>query len=134
MFLLYHSGSKAGEALTRCSTMIRSLVVLLAAAALAARAGGEESTEAAVAKGQRLANALCVTCHMRGNEGEKSGPSGVPGFRAVANRPNQTPEQITRWLRSVPVVMPNHHLTQDEVEALTAFIMSLLSEANAPAR
>jgi mono/diheme cytochrome c family protein len=111
-------------------TMISSLVVLLAAASGVSRAG-EEAAEV-VARGQQLADALCATCHLRGNEAEKLGASGVPGFRAVANRPNQTPEQIARWLRSVPAAMPNHHLTQDEVEALAAFIMSLRSESDAP--
>ncbi len=29
------------------------------------------------------------------------------------------------WLRSVPPMMPNHHLSQNEMEELAEFIMSL---------
>ncbi len=61
-------------------------------------------------------------------QGEKTGPAGIPGFQAVARRPNQTREAIVRWLQSVPSVMPNHHLTQDEMEDLAQFILSLRTE------
>ena len=50
---------------------------------------------------------------------------GVPGFRAVANRPNQSVEGVVAWLKSAPTMMPNHHLTQDEMYALASFILSL---------
>jgi hypothetical protein len=29
------------------------------------------------------------------------------------------------WLRSVPPMMPDHHLSQDEMQALAVFILSL---------
>lgn len=90
----------------------------LIAVAPAARAGG-------VDKGRELAAVLCAECHLNAGQGEKRGPMGVPGFAAVANRPLQTPEGIVVWLRSLPPMMPNHHLTQDEIDALAAYIMSL---------
>ncbi len=76
-------------------------------------------------KGRALADRLCARCHMNPGQGEKQGPMGVPGFRAVANRPNQSTEGIVAWLKSAPTMMPNHHLTQDEIYALASFIMSL---------
>ena len=76
-------------------------------------------------KGRELAKSLCSHCHMGEAQGEKHGPMGVPSFRAVANRPQQTEELVVRWLQSVPSMMPNHHLTQDEMQALAAFIMTL---------
>src|SRR6476620_8267183 len=76
-------------------------------------------------KGRALADRLCGRCHLNRGQGEKQGPMGVPGFRAVANRPNQTIAGIVTWLKSAPTMMPNHHLTQDEMFALAAFIMSL---------
>ena len=78
-----------------------------------------------VEKGRELAQALCAQCHLNENQGEKQGPMGVPGFAAVANRPAQTFDDILAWLKSVPPMMPNHHLTRDEMYALAAFIMSL---------
>jgi hypothetical protein len=50
---------------------------------------------------------------------------GVPGFRAVANWPGQSVEGVIAWLKSAPTMMRNHHLTQDEMYALAAFILSL---------
>lgn len=77
------------------------------------------------AKGREMAEALCARCHMNEGQGEKRGASGIPGFRAVANRPGQTEADVVNWLKSVPPMMPNHHLTQDEMYALAAFIMTL---------
>ena len=77
-----------------------------------------------VEKGRELAEALCAQCHLNKNQGEKQGP-GRAGFAAVANRPAQTFDDILAWLSSVPPMMPNHHLTRDEMYALAAFIMSL---------
>lgn len=78
-----------------------------------------------VAKGEELAKALCAECHLNPGQGEKRGPMGVPGFAAVANRPLQTFDGVVGWLKSVPPMMPDHHLTQDEMFALAAYIMSL---------
>lgn len=78
-----------------------------------------------IAKGRDLAGRMCATCHMNPGQGEKQGPSGIPGFTAVAKRPGQSHEAIVRWLRSAPPMMPDHHLTWDEADMLAAFIMSL---------
>lgn len=78
-----------------------------------------------VEKGRALATRLCSRCHMNADQGEKQGAMGVPGFNAVANRPYQSVESIVAWLQSAPKMMPNHHLTQDEMHALAAFILSL---------
>ena len=99
--------------------LIGAMILALGAALLPARARDE------VAKGRELAQVLCAECHLNEGQGEKQGPMGVPGFVAVANRPRQTLEGIVEWLKSVPPMMPNHHLTQDEMSALAAFIMSL---------
>lgn len=100
--------------------------LILAAATLAVTSGpvvwaGAED----VAKGRELAERLCAKCHLNPGQGEKAGSSGIPGFRAVANRPGQTLEGVVTWLRSVPPMMPNHRLSQDEMFALAHFIMSL---------
>lgn len=81
-----------------------------------------------VAQGRQLADALCATCHMRGNDAEKSAGSDIPGFRAVAKRPGQTQAHIVEWLLSTPPMMPNHRLTQDEAASLAAYILTLKDE------
>jgi hypothetical protein len=49
--------------------------------------------------------------------------------RALPQWPTAPRKRSTEsvWLQSVPR-MPNHHLTQDEMYALAAFIMSLRKE------
>ena len=96
--------------------------VLALSFALAAAAADD------TAKGRELAQALCAQCHLNEGQGEKQGAMGIPGFVAVANRPGQTFDGIVLWLKSVPPMMPNHHLTQDEMFALAAYIMSLRKE------
>lgn len=81
-----------------------------------------------VEKGREMAERLCAVCHMNAGQGEKSAASGVPSFRAVANRQAQTFEGVEAWLRSVPPMMPNHHLSRDEIHALASFIMSMRKE------
>src|SRR5690349_2553092 len=76
-------------------------------------------------KGHTLAVSLCAHCHMSEGQGEKRNPMEVPAFGAIANRPNQSIRGIVTWLRSVPPMMPNHHLSQDEMYDLAAFILSL---------
>ncbi|KAB2939759.1 MAG: cytochrome c [Hyphomicrobium sp.] len=97
-----------------------SVCALALLVALSPAARGDD-----VAKGEELAKALCAECHLNPGQGEKRGPMGVPGFAAVANRPLQTFDGVVGWLKSVPPMMPDHHLTQDEMFALAAYIMSL---------
>jgi len=78
-----------------------------------------------VEEGRDLAQRLCAGCHMQPGQGEKSGHSGIPSFRAVANRPGQSVDGIASWLKIAPPTMPNHHLSQEEKARLAVFIMSL---------
>ncbi|MEW5964903.1 MAG: cytochrome c [Pseudomonadota bacterium] len=99
--------------------------VLIAAAlsvnALATRHAHADDVE----RGRALAEKLCAVCHLNPGQGEKTGVDEVPGFVAVAKRKSQTFRGIVDWLKSVPPMMPDHHLTQDEMFALAAFILSL---------
>jgi cytochrome c553 len=95
---------------------IGSLVVLLVSVAASPKAAE---------KGRLLAESLCARCHMNEGQGEKRGPMGVPSFRAIANRPNQSIQGIVGWLRSAPTMMPNHRLTREEMHDLAGFILSL---------
>ena len=103
--------------------MLGSLVVLLITGAASA-----QDSE----KGRALAESLCAHCHMNEGQGEKQSPMDVPAFRAIANRPNQSMQGILTWLRSTPPMMPNHHLTQDEMYDLASFILSLRRRSDAP--
>jgi len=103
---------------------ILAIALLLPVLSGAAQAASDLKT-GDIETGRRLAERLCATCHLNPGQEEKSGPEGIPGFRAVAKRPNQRAEDIISWLESVPPMMPNHHLSRDEMLALSQFIMSL---------
>lgn len=98
---------------------------LLGAALTFGIGAGDAAVAQDVGRGRALAERLCAQCHMVPGQGEKRAANEIPGFVAVARRRNQTPEGIVAWLRSVPPMMPNHHLSQDEMYALAAFIMTL---------
>lgn len=96
-------------------------VIVGVAAGLAADSASADDAE----HGRELAERLCAVCHLNPGQGEKHAANEVPGFVAVANRPGQTLRGIVDWLKSVPPMMPNHHLTQDEMFALAEYILSL---------
>lgn len=102
----------------------RALAMLVAGFIATTTAVARPASEA-IEKGRALAERMCAVCHMNQGQGEKVGPRGIPSFQAVANRPSQRIETVITWLRSVPPMMPDHHLTQDEIEILAEFIMSL---------
>jgi cytochrome c553 len=114
------SGRKWGPARPLLGTAVGAAILwgLLLGAGIAAASEGAE-------KGRALAERLCARCHMAPGQGEKRGVNDIPGFGAVAQRRGQTTEGIVLWLRSIPPMMPNHHLSQDEMFALAEFIMTL---------
>lgn len=105
--------------------MRRKLLTTLALSFLVVVLHTTSAADEEIAQGHAMAERLCSVCHMNPGQGEKTGPSGIPSFRAVANRPAQTREGVEAWLESVPPMMPNHNLTHEEIRVLAAFIMSL---------
>lgn len=120
------------KAATRAMRRPRALVqVFLAMAVTAAGvlAGTQARADEETERGRALAEKLCAVCHLNPGQGDKTGPGTIPGFAAVAKRPNQTLEGIMDWLRSVPPMMPDHHLSQDEMEAIAFYILSLQQQS-----
>ncbi len=105
--------------------LTRSIVAVLAMTGLLWPQASNWAHADEIARGELLAKRLCAVCHLNPGQGDKTSPSTVPGFVAVAKRPNQTLQGIIDWLRSIPPMMPDHHLSQDEMEALAFYIMSL---------
>lgn len=86
---------------------------------------GTAAVAAELEAGRDLAQTLCARCHLNEGQGEKTTPSEIPGFRAIASRPDASQDRIVAWLRSLPEAMPDHRLTQDEMDSLAMFILSL---------
>lgn len=120
------------NAATRAMRRPRALVQVFLAMAITAAgvlAGTQARADEETERGRALAEKLCAVCHLNPGQGDKTGPGTIPGFAAVAKRPNQTLEGIMDWLRSVPPMMPDHHLSQDEMEAIAFYILSLQQQS-----
>ena len=109
--------------------MNRELRALLAISLFLLTPHAGSAADEDLEQGRAMAQRLCAACHMNPGQGEKSGPGSIPSFKAVANRPAQTQDGVEAWLLSIPQMMPNHNLSQEESRVLAAFVMSL---RNAP--
>lgn len=105
--------------------MHRKLLAGIALSFLIFAAPATSAADEDIEQGRAMAERLCSACHMNPGQGEKAGPGGIPSFKAVANRRAQTQDGVEAWLLSVPRMMPDHNLTQEETRVLGAFIMSL---------
>jgi len=112
---------------------MRGLSVCLIAAVLlmAAPAAAQSLEELDVAKGERLARALCVNCHQVADDPSSTVIADVPGFVEVANRRAMTREKIEAYVLSPHPAMPTIQFTRDELSDISAYIMSLREEDEA---
>jgi len=85
-----------------------------------------ESVEAQ--QGRELARLWCKHCHLVEPEGSGYVQSNVPTFAEIANRPDQSAEQIKLFLVDPHPPMPNLNLSRDEIQNLATYILSLKSE------
>jgi mono/diheme cytochrome c family protein len=93
-------------------------------ALLTASAGGARAAD--VASGGTLARQLCVNCHVVApGEAGTQVTAGIPSFKAVANKPGQTPQKIQDFTINPHPPMPKVQLTNNERANLAAYILSL---------
>lgn len=101
----------------------RRLAVL---AALCAAAAGAHAVETgSIPQGQGLARAACAECHAVEGNDAFSPMFPAPPFRDVAETPGMTATALTVALRTVHRDMPAFILEPDEIDDLTAYILSL---------
>ncbi len=89
--------------------------------------GKVESKTPDLENGLTVARALCSTCHLIGEPANSPMPADVPSFSSIANRPNQSVEQLSNRLIEPHTPMPNIHLTRKEIRDLAGYILSLRS-------
>ena len=94
--------------------------VLLMLAASVPALGQEEA--ALAEEGRRIARQACADCH--GGEGRKP-VLGAPDFAEVAPMPSTTATSIRVFLKTPHGTMPDLILSEREVDALAAYILSL---------
>ena len=96
-------------------------------------AEGQPQPDPHVERGRALANRICWACHVVGADQEFSPILRSPGpdFRVIAKRQAVTAESLTTFLRSThqteskPYTMPNPRLTEEMINEVVNYIMSL---------
>lgn len=78
-----------------------------------------------LAGGRRLAETWCSTCHVVIPTSQLGTSNGAPTFSAIARMKSTTPLALRAFLQTPHSRMPDLHLTRDEVDDLTTYILSL---------
>ena len=78
--------------------------------------------------GRRLAEMVCVTCHLVSPDARTTAVVGVPSFPAIANHTGQTPEKLAAAIIIPHPPMPAIQLTNTEMRDIIAYILSLKTE------
>ena len=84
-----------------------------------------ESTVPDPTGGKAIAGKLCVGCHLIDKSSGGATQADVPSFPSIANRQNQSIENLTKWLMAPHAPMPDPHLTRKEIRDLAGYIVSL---------
>lgn len=118
---------------------IRRSSCTLAAAALlgllsqASAQGSPPGYEELVREGAVIAERLCSSCHVVGNTPAGGiANAGVPTFKGIANRPEQSAERIRNVLIMPHSPMPDVRLSNPEIDRLIAYVDSLRADSAGP--
>ena len=76
-----------------------------------------------VEAGARIARESCVSCHSIDGGSVKLRAGAAPAFAAIAAMPSTTEVAIKEFLQTPHANMPNIMLTQNEIDALAAYIL-----------
>ncbi len=84
-------------------------------------------------RGVALAKQLCSNCHIVSPDQTSSAGAGIPSFRAIANRPEQTSAHVVNVLIKPHAPMPNMQLSRFEILDIIAYLDQLRrSDAGPP--
>jgi mono/diheme cytochrome c family protein len=98
------------------------LTAILLAAAIPNVAAQDTGDAAA---GRKLAQAWCSSCHVVDPTPQRGVDNGAPAFTVIASLPTTTPLALRAFLQTPHAQMPDLHLTRDEIDDLTGYILSL---------
>lgn len=128
----YSVGGSHAAPLTPAKSKIAlaSLLIVIGGASCAIAADGVQPKPDAT-RGKSIAERWCVSCHVV-SQSTTTVPEGIPTFRSIANRRQQTADHIRQTLISPHVPMPDMHLTEAEIQDLIAYFDELRDPAAAP--
>ena len=76
-------------------------------------------------RGIVLADQLCSNCHIVSSKQSTSAGAGIPSFRAITNKPDQTSAHIAHVLIRPHAPMPNMQLSRFEIMDIIAYLDQL---------
>lgn len=109
------------------SARLRTTLSLLVGLALGGVAAAAPAVPADPARGKRLAERWCASCHLVSAE-QKSASADAPSFAALANTPGRTEDGIADFLTLPGTThkrMPDLSLSRVEIDDIAAYIASL---------
>ncbi len=77
------------------------------------------------AAGRSLAERWCTSCHVVSPTQDRGTSTGAPPFAAVADMKSTTAVGLRVFLQTPHWRMPDLHLTHDEIDDISAYILSL---------
>lgn len=98
-------------------------LIFLPLALLAIPASAQDVGDAA--HGRQLAETWCSSCHVVGPTTARGTSNGAPTFAAVAAMKSTTPMSLRAFLATPHANMPDLHLSRDEIDDLSGYILSL---------
>ena len=105
----------------RIGLLLMPLVSIAMLCSSSQRAEGQEGGDPVA--GTRLAETWCSSCHVVGPASQRGTSTSAPTFAAVARMKSTTPMSLLAH-----AVMPDLHLSRDEIAGLAAYILSLRRE------
>jgi mono/diheme cytochrome c family protein len=84
---------------------------------------GQGAATELAAEGQRLADTWCANCHVVGPQQRTAPGDAAPSFTAIAMRPSTTAASLRDYLRTPHPNMPDYRLTNQQLDALAAYIL-----------
>ena len=76
-------------------------------------------------RGKELAESLCSVCHNVGPNPSSSGKTDIPSFYSIANRQNQSGQNLVGSIIFPHPEMPKVSFTNKELRDITEYILSL---------
>jgi mono/diheme cytochrome c family protein len=107
----------------RNGTITSSSFIVALLASLCGPAVAQELGD--IAAGQRLADNWCSSCHIVGANSQRGTSTGAPPFSAIARMKSTTPMALRAFLQTPHSRMPDLHLSREEIDNVTAYILSL---------
>ncbi len=78
------------------------------------------------AQGRQLAESWCANCHVVGPQQHTAPGDAAPSFTAIAMRPSTTAAWLRDYLRVPHANMPDYRLSNQQLDALAAYILGLV--------